>query len=205
MMLTKKGLDTSTIVGRNEMELEEAQWAGISMRALGGDLVYIALYLLPGLGTSGANAGRLASLTSLIQCLKVPWLIAADWNQSPGSLKDMLELWNAVVLLPDGNEEATCLQGKGTCIDSVVCPAAFASKITVERTWRTQGPLEARTWASGSSLRRICMMLLSRLSTDRSLLSAGMGRGGGHGKSQLAKGPPASTWTSRRGQRKTNI
>ena len=95
--------------------------------------MYIALYLLPGLGTSGVNAGRLASLTSLIKGLKVPWLIAADWNQSPGSLREVLELWNAVVLLPDGNDEPTCLQGKGTCIDYVVCPAALANKVTVEK------------------------------------------------------------------------
>ena len=73
MMLTKKGLSASTIVGKNEMELEEAQWAGIALRSIGGgDIVYIALYLLPGLGTLGVNAGRLATLTSLMKGLKVP-------------------------------------------------------------------------------------------------------------------------------------
>ena len=47
----------------------------------------IWLYLFCGVGYDDQNAGMLARVALLLASLRVPWIIAADWQMTPAELQ----------------------------------------------------------------------------------------------------------------------
>lgn len=102
----------------------------------GFSFALVAAYLLPGLGPTGQNLTRLAELGSVLRALRVPWLIAADWNMEAGLLQRSQWLAEMAgtcggepkVLLPQG-AQITCKCGGGTLIDYMVASPVMAEYI----------------------------------------------------------------------------
>eukprot|EP00959_Pyramimonas_sp_CCMP1952_P278570 5824408-Pyramimonas_sp.AAC.1 len=50
-----------------------------------GNVVVVAIYLWPGLSTSGHNQSILISLGALLSALADPWIVVGDWNLEPAA------------------------------------------------------------------------------------------------------------------------
>ena len=94
-------------------------FAAMVLHLSSGNLVLIALYLQPGLGTGGRNSQILAAVASFVGSLADAWVILGDWNQDPSSLTK--SGWPAKLggeLLLPSNCSTTCDKAaEGTLID----------------------------------------------------------------------------------------
>ena len=91
------------------------------MRCRGLVLALFAGYFDHTIGFSGANLQRLASIDLAIRCLGLPFVLAADFNDTPAAL--LATGWPSAVdatVLPPTNVDFTCSSGAGRLIDYMV-------------------------------------------------------------------------------------
>ncbi|CAK0874105.1 unnamed protein product, partial [Prorocentrum cordatum] len=60
---------------------------GFQTKVSGQAFSIFGIYLTTGVGLRGENARKLASLGSLLQSLRTPWLVIGDWNCEPEELQ----------------------------------------------------------------------------------------------------------------------
>ena len=63
-------------------------FAAATLRIAGGEVLIGATYLTHGLGISGPNVGRLASIVAFLAHITFPWCLLGDWNVEPHELRD---------------------------------------------------------------------------------------------------------------------
>ena len=82
-----------------------------------GGIVAISLYLQDSLGPTGDNWDVLIKVAEILNRLRVPWIVGADWNMTPASLKE-----SGWVTLVNGVIQAVA-DSIGTCRSTVGCYA----------------------------------------------------------------------------------
>ena len=112
----------------------------ITYRASGCSVFGFCAYFLPGIGLdSPPNQERCSSIRCLIDSLKIPWLIVADWNRVPeevGSSYFARYLGGAVVA---PNVSMTCsstADGGGRVLEFVLVSADIAGKVQCEANFK---------------------------------------------------------------------
>ena len=113
----KKHLSTTWVPSSLIEGMEDIEAAVLHLKGL--KLLVVSLYLRPGgLLRSGRNAARLHDLAFLTEQLQLPWIACADWNATPGELKEAgwLDTLRAEVHQPEG-VELTCTAGMGRILD----------------------------------------------------------------------------------------
>ena len=96
-------------------------WTAASLRVKKFDIVFISAYLESGVGLNETNVRRLTQLADFIKCLRVPFVIMADWNIEPSEL--VATGWDRFVqgtVVAPRDVTFTCNQGKGRMLDYAV-------------------------------------------------------------------------------------
>ena len=135
MVGTRSGLLSPSLAPLLPVELPPgptAMCGGRFVRLSGRDLLVLAAYLPPGPHAAPVREATLAELSRLVRSVRTPWVIAADWNLPAADLAagGFLAFTRGIVVVPDG---PTCLQGRGTTIDYLVCSPDLHGGIHLSR------------------------------------------------------------------------
>ena len=87
-----------------------ADFTAATLRIAGGEVLIGATYLTHGLGISGPNVGRLASIVAFLAHITFPWCLLGDWNVEPHELRDagfLDQLCGALIWTPS-DTRSTC-------------------------------------------------------------------------------------------------
>jgi ribonuclease HI len=108
------------------------RWMAVTLRFKRVTVMFVEVYLVSGEGLRGANLEILRQLQVLIRMVKMPTLIAGDWQCEPYQLQALqwlaindLEVWSAGAL-------ATCSSGPGRELDFFVANRSMAAIILPE-------------------------------------------------------------------------
>ena len=110
-----------------------SNWASSIIRLKGVDVLVVALYLVHGRDpNSEQNKAILESLGSLISILKLPFLIAGDWNCTPAQMLEcnFTKFLGGTIVVPS-NVDYTCSSGEGAMIDFVICSSCLMNAVEV--------------------------------------------------------------------------
>ena len=87
-VLAQRSLESHGFLpGAEGSQLIGDQWTAAAVRLKGFDVVFVAVYLVDGIGLAGANIDRLGSLPRFLEQLSVPYIIMGDWNLEPSELE----------------------------------------------------------------------------------------------------------------------
>ena len=79
-------------------------WRSMIYRAVGFNITIIGAYFLPGIGLDQSpNQERCESIRRYIDSIKIPWIILADWNKTPGEVicSPFAKYLKALAIAPD--------------------------------------------------------------------------------------------------------
>ena len=102
-------------------------FAAATLRIAGGEVLIGATYLTHGLGISGPNVGRLASIVAFLAHITFPWCLLGDWNVEPHELRDagfLHQLGGALIWTPS-DTRFTCGLPPVRLLDYAVISPSF--------------------------------------------------------------------------------
>ena len=95
----------------------------IVINMTGYSILFVYLYGHPSIGMGGANKLRVGSLGGLLKAIRLPWIVAGDFNMSPDALKasNVAKELDGVSRVAAGG--GTCAQKKAPTLFSTICCA----------------------------------------------------------------------------------
>ena len=115
-----------------------------TLRIAGGEVPIGAAYLTHGLGTSGPNLGRLASIVAFMSRITFPWCLLGDWNVEPDDLRDVgfLENLEGALIWTPCDTRSTCTLSPFRLLDYAVISPSFQVLSRSMTPWHTHLGLE---------------------------------------------------------------
>ena len=113
----RAGLDVAPVPGAEV----SAHWGACLLRPAGRSFLVVAVYLRDGQGLSAENREILRAISSLVNAVRVPYVLLGDWTMPPSELCD--GGWPAHIrghTVTVGDAKATCTGGRGMCLDYAV-------------------------------------------------------------------------------------
>ena len=116
-------------------------WTAARLRVKKFDIVFISAYLESGVGLNETNVRRLTQLADFIKCLRIPFVIMADWNIEPSEL--VATGWDRFVqgtVVTPRDVTFTCNQGRGRMLDYAVVANSlvpyFSLQVDPDSPWK---------------------------------------------------------------------
>ena len=116
-------------------------WTAARLRVKNFDIVFISAYLEAGVGLNETNVRRLTQLADFIKCLRVPFVVMADWNIEPYEL--VATGWDRFVqgtIVTPRDVTFTCNQGRGRMLDYAVVANSlvpyFSLRVDPDSPWK---------------------------------------------------------------------
>ena len=108
-------------------------WSAIAIRTKGLTYLLLILYMVSGIGPSGANVRRMQSIAGLIGILGIPFILIGDWNMTPQQLfnSGFTNLIKGSIMVP---EDADYICRSGRLLDYAVVSRSFVAAIASVKT-----------------------------------------------------------------------
>jgi ribonuclease HI len=110
----------------------DRQWSCHMVRAAGSNILFIAVYLEPGLAAEQGNLDTLADIADTLRTTKCSFVIGGDWNRTPEQLATTG--WPHFVggSIVTAGDDHTCTAGSMRQIDFLVVAAPLSHDVAAE-------------------------------------------------------------------------